>query len=103
MRLETQHSALNAGIVNNQRTLIWDFGAVLSHEVFRSPRRTHLHADPLCAERFAERAITPGEHAGGPEAWDKVRLFPRNSSVCTWCKRRGETRREVLHRERRGR
>jgi len=70
-------------IVYNQRTLMWDFWGALSHEVFRSPRRRHFSADLLSAKSFAERAVTPGGHAGRPEQWDKVRLFRRNSSVCT--------------------
>jgi hypothetical protein len=76
------NSALSR-IVNNLRTLMWDFWGALSHEVFCSPRRIHLNADLLSLQRFAERAVTPGGHAGRPEAWDKVRLFRRNSSVCT--------------------
>src|SRR4051794_16958080 len=70
-------------IVNNQRKLMWDFWGALSHEVFRSPRRRHLSADPLSVESFVERAVTRGGHVGRPEKWDKVGLFPRNSSVCT--------------------
>ncbi len=95
----TQHSALNTGIVNNQRKLIWRFW--VSSATRFSDRPDGDISVPICWLVKGLRS-EPSRVEGTPnvpKSGGKWRFFHVIPAFVQWCKGRGETR----HQSRAGR
>ena len=78
------HSALNAGIVNNQRNSMWHFRCTHTHSVLGWPGRARVMSDLMMLQRVAERAVPPASRAEGPKKWRQSGTFwGCISSICT--------------------
>jgi hypothetical protein len=78
-------------IVNNQRTLIWQFRCTYTHSVLDWPDRARVTSDLMMLQRVAKRAFPHASRTAGPKNGRNGSFRDAfRASVHSW-KRRGET------------